>query len=73
MKLSNFIEWRKQFSPKLRRTAPVGIIHSGGQRTIYGCLCGAQHTCATSYRKARHVKEFVSQHNQSCWPKEITD
>ena len=54
----------KARNPKMRRCRPVGIIHSGGERTIFQCcLCGSTHTCATSYRQARHVEEFRSYHD----------
>jgi hypothetical protein len=50
----------------LRRTSVTAIVHSGGKRTIYGCLCGAQHTCATDYRKAKHVADWQEEHETSC-------
>lgn len=52
------------YNPKLRRSNPVGIIHSGGSQTILDCaLCGDRHTCATSYRRAKHVQEFRAYHD----------
>jgi hypothetical protein len=63
MKVKTFTEV-KAANPKMRRCSPVGIIHSGGKQTIFECcLCGAQHTCATSYRQAKHVEEFRDYHD----------
>lgn len=50
----------------LRRQFATAIVHSGGQQTIFGCVCGARHTCATSYRQARHVAEWRAEHENSC-------
>jgi len=51
-------------NPRMRRGQPVGIVHSGGQRTIYNCaLCGEDHTCATRHREVKHVSEFIHHHN----------
>ena len=57
-------------TPKMRRCQPVGNVHSGGQKTIFQCcLCGASHSCATSYRYAKHVQEFQAYHNaEKCQP-----
>jgi hypothetical protein len=54
---------RKAF-PAMRRTASTAIIHSGGKRTIFGCLCGATHTTSTDWdgRNAKHVREWREQH-----------
>jgi hypothetical protein len=50
-------------NPSMRRTKPVAIIHSGGKQTIFGCVCGAQHTTATRYRgKTRHEADFRLAH-----------
>lgn len=57
------------FARAMRRTRPTAIVHSGGRRTIFGCLCGARHTCATSYRQARHVEAWCEQHDTQCWPR----
>lgn len=67
MKPKNFARYASM-ARRMRRTAPVAIEHSGGRQTIYGCLCGARHTCATNYRQAVHVQEFCYDHNESCWP-----
>lgn len=54
----------KAARPRLRRTRPVAIIHSGGSQTIFNCiLCGEHHTCATAYRDVKHVAEFKTHHN----------
>lgn len=52
---------RKMF-PSLRRKDSVAIIHSGCKQTVYGCLCGAVHTCATRHRNAKHVERFIDAH-----------
>lgn len=55
------------FYPRARRQAVVGIIHSGQNKTIYDCIvCGAQHSCATDYRKAKHVQAFKAEHQATC-------
>lgn len=57
-------EQTKKANRRMRRCAPVGIIHSGGMRTVLDCcLCGATHTCATSYRQAKHVSDFRNYHD----------
>ena len=48
--------------PSLRRSEPTAIIHSGGQQTYYGCLCGGLHSCATNHRDAKHVAAFRDEH-----------
>lgn len=55
----------KSANPRLRRTSPVAITHSGGQRTIRNCiLCGAWHTEATRYRgQTKHMLDFIRTHN----------
>jgi len=51
-------------NPRMRRGRPVGIVHSGGQRTVYNCaLCGEDHTCATRHRDVKHVSYFQWFHN----------
>ena len=65
---NDFLEWRKMCAPRLRRTGPTAIIHSGDKQTIFGCLCGAQHTCATNYRQAHHVADWRDYHDNHCWP-----
>ena len=51
-------------NPRLRRRQPVGIVHSGGKRTvIHCCLCGAKHTYATNWPEPKHSKEFRAHHN----------
>lgn len=52
---------RKLF-PRLRRTRSTAIVHTGSSQTIYGCVCGAEHTCATAYRGARHVTDWRNEH-----------
>lgn len=55
---------RKVF-PRMRRTAATAIIHSGGKRTIFGCLCGSQHTTSTDWhgRDAKHVQDWRDVHS----------
>lgn len=54
----------KAFLPYLRRTRSTGIIHSGGKQTILDCVCGSRHTCATSYRNAKHVSLWREEHSK---------
>ena len=65
-----FTDWRNIYSPTLRRTAPTAIVHSGSRQTIFDCLCGSRHTCATDFngRAAKHVREWQKLHNLSCNP-----
>jgi hypothetical protein len=50
--------------PKLRRNGSTAIIRSGSRRTVFGCLCGDQHTCATDWdgRSSKHVTEWRAEH-----------
>ncbi len=58
--------YRKLVDPRSRRTRSTAIIHSGGEQTIYGCVCGATHTAATRYRgTTRHEREWRHAH-RSC-------
>lgn len=57
----------RKLRTELRRTRSTAIIHSGGRQTIYGCVCGATHTCATSYRRARHVATWREEHAQCAY------
>ena len=54
--------------PTMRRTASTAIIHSGGKRTIFGCLCGATHTCSTEWngRESKHVQDWQREHSRCC-------
>ena len=65
--IKNFSDMQK-FSRSLRRTGATAIIHSGGKRTIFGCLCGATHTASTEWngRNAKHVTDWIQQHEASC-------
>lgn len=49
--------------PNLRRTAPTAIVSSGGEMTVFGCLCGAVHTAARMHRDAKHVREWQAVHS----------
>jgi len=50
--------------PLMRRSCATAIIHSGGKRTIFGCLCGSQHTTSTDWhgRDAKHVQTWQDEH-----------
>lgn len=54
--------------PMMRREHSTAIIRSGGKRTIYGCICGAQHTTSTEWRgrEAKHVYEWRQAHAECC-------
>jgi hypothetical protein len=55
--------YRIVVNPKARRANSTAIIHSGGRRTIYGCVCGATHTEATDYRgKSKHYADWRRAH-----------
>lgn len=54
--------YRLLIDPRARRTASTAIQHTGASRTIYDCVCGAEHTCATSYRNAKHVRVWREAH-----------
>jgi hypothetical protein len=55
--------YRKLY-PRSRRTESTAIIHSGGRQTIYGCVCGAEHTTSTEWkgREAKHVLDWRAEH-----------
>lgn len=53
-------------SKTIRRKQPTAIIHSGGKRTIYSCVCGSQHTCATRHREVKHVADWREEHDETC-------
>lgn len=61
---SEAIAHLKKGWPQLRRTASTAIIHSGGKQTIFGCLCGSRHTCATDWngRDSKHVQDWQQEH-----------
>jgi hypothetical protein len=50
--------------PRLRRSGPVAIVHSGSKCTIFACLCGASHSAESTRRgrSAKHVSEFFAAH-----------
>lgn len=50
--------------PRLRRSRPVAIVHSGSKCTIFACLCGATHSAESSTRgrNAKHVTTFFTSH-----------
>lgn len=56
--------YRLLVDPRARRTHSVAIVHSGSKQTIFGCVCGATHTAAASYRNAKHVDRFRARHEQ---------
>lgn len=60
----NSLTLYRRMNTRARRTRATAIEHSGGSQTIYGCICGARHTCATSYRQARHVSEWRKEHDR---------
>lgn len=58
----------RKAAPLMRREQPTAITRNGGSRTIYGCLCGEQHSTSTEWRgrAALHVREWRSQHAGCC-------
>lgn len=55
----------RQKFPRLRRDRPTAIVHNGSYKTVYGCLCGSKHSCATNYRAAKHLRDWRDLHD-SC-------
>lgn len=54
--------WRRA-NPHARRTLPTAVIHNGADRTVYGCICGSEHSVATRNRNnAVHVKLWRRKH-----------
>ena len=49
----------------LRRNRATAIFVNGGRQTVYRCICGAEHSCATKYRHAKHVQKWREEHD-SC-------
>lgn len=54
--------YRQHVNPRSRRTHSVAITRSGQCRTVYTCVCGAQHTSSSQFRRAKHVTDFYSSH-----------
>jgi hypothetical protein len=46
----------------MRRSKSTAIVHTGSRQTVFGCLCGAQHTVATDYRRAKHLRDWQDDH-----------
>ena len=69
-KILNFLDWREIQAPNLRRTKPTAIVRSGSRRTVFSCLCGETHSCATEWngRNSRHVLIWRRIHDNSCDP-----
>jgi hypothetical protein len=67
MKTADYAEMVGE-AKRYRRTSATAIIHSGGKRTICGCVCGARHTTSTDWdgRNARHVVDWKAKHETSC-------
>lgn len=54
---------RRARFPKLRRPAPVGIVHNGGTRRVYGCaLCGATVSMCALWPVTARVRDFEALH-----------
>lgn len=49
--------------PRSRRSNATAIEHNGGKKTVFGCLCGARHSCATSHREVLHVALWCADHS----------
>lgn len=65
--------YRRFINPKARRTSSTAITHSGGQLTVYGCICGDKHTEATRYRgQSRHYHDWAAAHD-GCMLRAIRD
>lgn len=56
--------YRRMVDARARRTASTAIVHSGGQRTVHGCVCGSTHTEATRYRyQSAHYRAWAAEHS----------
>jgi hypothetical protein len=59
---SDLTTYRKAF-PRSRRTGPTAIVKSGGIQTIFDCICGSRHSCATRHRgNTRHELDWRKDH-----------
>ena len=58
----------RKLYPSMRRTASTAIIRSGAKRTVFGCLCGSEHTASTDWngREAKHVTDWQREHVRCC-------
>lgn len=63
-----FSEWLKLNHPTMKRRQPVAQTHSGSNRSILTCLCGAERTYASKWRVPKGVEQWRAQHNAACWP-----
>lgn len=61
----SWFEFRYKYYPRLRRTSPVGITHSGGTRRVYSCICGDSVSMCATWPVTRRVRDFIVAHN-SC-------
>lgn len=53
-------------NPRMRRNHATAIVRNGSLRTVYDCICGESHSCATLYRGAKHIVEWRRKHNAEC-------
>jgi hypothetical protein len=58
------IIWRAA-NPKARRNRATAIVHNGGTKTVFGCVCGAKHSTSTDWngRNAKHVEDWRGEHD----------
>lgn len=63
---NDILDLYRLLHPRARRTRATAIIRNGSKRTVYGCVCGAQHTCATAWRgrDSRHVADWRYVHEK---------
>jgi hypothetical protein len=52
----------RQMNPRARRTEATAIIHSGGRRRIYDCICGSRITMASQWPVTVRVKTWRALH-----------
>jgi len=46
--------YRRTINPRARRSASVAIVKATSCRTVFGCVCGAEHSEAASFRVPGH-------------------
>lgn len=67
-----FNEWRKKHEPRMRRSAPVGIIRAGSSQTVLGCICGETHSYSAKWPKPKHAYDWEEVHNTTCKPEGVS-
>lgn len=66
LEVSSCMSLIRAANPRMRRNRATAIVRNGSLRTVYGCICGESHSCATLYRGAKHVTEWRHRHDKEC-------